>query len=140
MQPAVQIRRGARRVSASCLFMRAIWGLLGYDLTMKFFGFRAVYRAVSRRTVSGSAIPDPALEQRICDAVDRASSFYWKRVFCLQRSAVTTRMLKRYGIQAQLVIGCRSLPFIGHAWTEVDGRPVNDSRVYRERLCILDRV
>ena len=33
---------------------------------------------------------------------------------------------RRNGIAAQLVIGCRPLPFESHAWVEVDGRVVND--------------
>jgi hypothetical protein len=75
----------------------------------------------------------------VCHAVDCMSSFYWKPLRCLQRSVVTARMLRAYGIQADVVIGHRAKPFLSHAWVEVGGRVVNDSPAYRNRLQILDR-
>jgi hypothetical protein len=121
------------------LVVEAVLQLLRYDLTMALFGFKIVHRALSRWPASG-ADSDRNTERPICTAIDRASSLYWKRVYCLQRSVVTTRMLRRHGIRAELVIGCQHVPFVGHAWTEVNGRTVNDSRVFSERLCVLDRV
>jgi hypothetical protein len=38
------------------------------------------------------------------------------------------------------VIGYRPSPFFSHAWVEVDGRIVNDSPVYQERLFVLERL
>ena len=72
--------------------------------------------------------------RRICDAVTLASCFYWKPVRCLPRAVVTTRLLRKFGVQAQMVIGYRPSPFFSHAWVEVDGRIVNDSPAYQERL------
>jgi hypothetical protein len=80
---------------------------------------------------------DSIVERAICDAVVLACCFYWKRVLCLQRSTCATRLLRAYGIRARLVIGYRPRPFFSHAWVEVDGRVVNDSPVYRQRLRIL---
>jgi hypothetical protein len=61
-------------------------------------------------------------------AVERASTWYPKKALCLQRSAVTTCLLRARGVQASMVVGVRPMPLLAHAWVEVDGRVVNDSR------------
>jgi hypothetical protein len=54
---------------------------------------------------------------------------------CLQRSAATTLLLRRYGKKAEMVIGVQFLRFKSHAWVEIDGAVVNDKpymlEVYR---------
>jgi len=52
----------------------------------------------------------------------------------LQRSVCTVRMLRKYGIDARLVIGYRPSPFFSHAWVEVNGRVVYGSTAYQQRL------
>ena len=51
-------------------------------------------------------------------------------VNCLPRSLVITEMLQQCGVFAELRIGVRiaSSGLIAHAWVEVEGAPVNDSR------------
>src|SRR6266480_3274767 len=44
---------------------------------------------------------------RVCDAVNHACSWYPKRARCLQRSAATACLLKKYGVPAQMVIGAQ---------------------------------
>jgi len=73
-------------------------------------------------------------------SVDEACVWYVKRAACLQRSVVTTWLLRRHGIAAQLVIGCRPLPFESHAWVEVDGRVINDLPQYQRAFVVLDRL
>ena len=90
------------------------------------------------KSVLGPPRPaDSMMERAICDAVVLACCFYWKPVLCLQRSMCAARLLRAHGIAARLVIGYRPRPFFSHAWVEVDGRVVNDSPVYRQRLRIL---
>jgi hypothetical protein len=51
---------------------------------------------------------------------------------CLQRSAVMVFLLRSSGVNAKLVIGCQKLPFLMHAWVEVDGEVVDEKpRVQR---------
>jgi hypothetical protein len=73
-------------------------------------------------------------------AVDEACVWYVKRAACLQRSFVATRLLRRYGFAADMVIGCRPLPFESHAWVEVDGRVVNDLPQYQRAFTVLSRI
>lgn len=77
---------------------------------------------------------------RVCQAVEEACIWYVKRAYCLQRSSVTTWMLRRRGVPAQLVIGYRPVPVDSHAWVEVDGQVVNDRPQYQKFFRVLDRL
>ncbi len=73
-------------------------------------------------------------------AVDEACVWYVKRAACLQRSVVATWLLRRHGLPAETVIGCRPLPFESHAWVEVEGHVVNDRPQYQNVFTVLDRI
>jgi len=73
-------------------------------------------------------------------AVDEACVWYVKRAACLQRSFVATRLLRQYGFAAEMIIGCRPLPFESHAWVELDGRVVNDLPQYQRAFTVLNRL
>jgi len=118
------------------LVIRALWQLVRYDLVNSTLGFKQVHRIVMRQGVVHRQV-QPEVESLICDAVSLASCFYWRPVFCLQRSFATTVLLRMHGIEGHLVIGFRPAPFFSHAWVEVEGRVVNDSPAYKERLQIL---
>jgi hypothetical protein len=116
---------------------RALWELLRYDLVLLLFGFGAIHRDISGLT----ARPRPAVEAtELITSLDIAMSLYWRRVHCLQRSAVLTRILRGHGVDGRLVIGYRSVPFFSHAWVEVGGRVVSDSQTYKDRLCTLEAI
>jgi hypothetical protein len=117
---------------------QVFWELLRYDLLAGISGFRGVHSKSSRR-VTGRRRSGMDLESIIPRVVAAASSFYWKPILCLQRSVVTMRVLRKHGINAEVVIGCRPAPFVGHAWVEVDGRAASDSRGYQQKLAILER-
>ena len=116
--------------------MRALVELLRYDFLHAAFGFRCVYRDVERQRLAAHGAGADT-ESQTCDAVTLATCLYWKRVYCLQRSAVAARLLKKSGVEARLVIGYRPSPFFSHAWVEVNGRVVNDSPTYKERMHVL---
>ena len=83
--------------------------------------------------------PGDEVDREISRAVDWAAAIYFKRVLCLQRSIAATRLLRAYGVKAELVIGCRLAPFVGHAWVEVDGRILSGPAAYPQHLQVLDR-
>ena len=124
------------RITHALLVLRALWELTRYDLVNATLGFRFIYRQVARQAVAAETFQSKT-ETLICEAVCLAACFYIKPVLCLQRSVVATRLLRRYGIHGRLVIGYRPSPFFSHAWVEVDGRVVNDSPAYKERLHVL---
>ena len=118
------------------LVVQAMAEMLRYDLLHCLLGFRRIYKDVERQPVVRRR-PEPDAEARVCEAVTLATCLYFKRVFCLQRSAVAARLLKKSGVEASLVIGYRPSPFFSHAWVEVNGRVVNDSPAYKERMHVL---
>jgi hypothetical protein len=73
------------------------------------------------------------------NAVTTACILYPRSSRCLQRSAVVTRLLRRRGVTAELVIGCHPSPLRAHAWVEVAGKVVSDDTPYVRYMQVLDR-
>jgi len=123
-------------MSYALLVIRALWELFRYDAIRAIRGFQYICRKLEEQPLP--PVEDASKrEQKVCQAVSLAACFYWKRVYCLQRSVATARVLRGSGIPARVVIGYRPSPFFSHAWVEVNGKVVNDSPVYRERMQIL---
>jgi hypothetical protein len=109
------------------LFWKALFGLLAYDLVGFNRNFSKMHKFVSSRRHTSRTPPNDAID-RVCGAVNYACVLYPRRVLCLQRTAVTTYLLRRIGVPAQMVMGAQKLPFKAHAWTEVNGRAINERR------------
>jgi len=124
------------RTAYALLAVRSLWELVRYDVVNLGSGFKRIQRQVARLPVASRTV-ETTTEARICDAVSLAACLYCKPVLCLQRSVVAARLLRKYGVNGRLVIGYRPSPFFSHAWVEVDGRVVNDSPAYKERLHVL---
>jgi|SRR5882724_5880016 len=122
----------------SFLVLKAYLKLILFDFYLARGNFEALYDKVRNYPVGTHSL-DPDATERICSAVDMACIWYWKEALCLQRSAATACLLKRYGVQAQMVIGAQQMPFKAHAWVEVDGRVVNDKPYTPEMYAVLDR-
>jgi hypothetical protein len=120
------------------LVLQAYSKLIYFDFYLTRGNFAAFYQKV-RKCPIGSPLKLPDVTERICAAVDMACIWYWKEVLCLQRSAATACLLKRYGVPAQMMIGAQQMPFRAHAWVEVDGRVVNDKPYVKEMYAVLDR-
>jgi len=121
----------------SFLVLRAYLRLIQFDLYLTRRNFQALYNKVRAYPIMKIPTSADSVEQ-ICSAVDMACIWYWKEALCLQRSAATACLLKRYGVPAQMMIGAQQLPFKAHAWVEVDGRVVNDKPYMREMYAVLD--
>jgi hypothetical protein len=103
----------------------ALIGLAIFDLILSLFSLKSLCTCVAKWPVRRSpGAPDAV--GRVCGAVDRATVWYPKKALCLQRSAVTTCLLRSHGIPARMILGVRPMPFMAHAWVEVDGSVVND--------------
>ena len=122
----------------SFLVLKAYWKLIQFDLYLARGNFAALYDKVRNYPTGAGAPADNAVEQ-ICSAMDMACIWYWKEALCLQRSAATACLLKKYGVPAQMVIGAQQMPFKAHAWVEVDGRVVNDKPYTPQMYAVLDR-
>jgi Transglutaminase-like superfamily len=122
----------------SFLVLKAYLKLIHFDLYLARGNFAALYDKVRNYPVRARTLEPNAIE-RINFAIDMACIWYWKEALCLQRSAATACLLKKYGVPAQMVIGAQQMPFKAHAWVEVDGRVVNDKPYTPEMYAVLDR-
>jgi len=122
----------------SILVLKAYLKLIHFDLYLARGNFSALYDKVRNYPV-GKRAPAPDAVERICSAIDMAGIWYWKEALCLQRSAATACLLKKYGVPAQLVIGAQQMPFKAHAWVEVGDQVVNDKPYTPEMYAVLDR-
>lgn len=120
------------------LALRAYLKLLYFEFYLARGDFAAIYEKV-RSCHTGKRTPCPGDVEKLRAAIDMACIWYWKEALCLQRSAATTCLLKRYGIPAQMVIGAQQMPFKAHAWVEVHGCVVNDRPYMAEMYAVLDR-
>jgi hypothetical protein len=117
----------------------ALTALALVDVVMMAAGFARFHRLVRGFPTVGERRGAPEAVSAICSTVDRAAVYYFKRAWCLQRSATTACLLRLYGVGAQLVIGVEKQPFYAHAWVEVDGRVVNDHPSVQRRYMVIER-
>ena len=131
-------RQSARRAALlAVLTVQAWFGLALFDLRRP-AGFARLCASLGRARAGGRG--SLATPHDIVWAVDEACVWYVKGAACLQRSFVATRLLRRHGFGAEMVIGCRPLPFESHAWVEIDGRVVNDLPQYQRAFTVLNRL
>jgi hypothetical protein len=115
--------------------------LIIVDLKLRLSGFVGIYKTVKRwRPISLLRKPTPDLIRIVCAAVDQAALYYFREIRCLEKSAVVVLMLRALGVPAELVIGCRKIPFASHAWVEVNRSVVNDNKDVGVVYAVLDRV
>jgi hypothetical protein len=120
------------------LFFQALFMLLAYDILSALCRFQAIHSMVrgwkvNRRTDASHLI------DKVCVAVNYACVWYPKQALCLQRSFVTTCLLRKRGVAAQMVLGAQKLPFKAHAWVEVDGRAINEHSNVQSIYAVWDR-
>jgi hypothetical protein len=120
------------------LFLRALLTLLAYDVLSTFCRFEAIYSMVKGWRVSGAPSEQDPIS-RVCTAVNYACIWYPKQALCLQRSFVTTYLLRKHGVPAHMVLGAQKLPFKAHAWVEVDGQAINERSNVQARYVVWDR-
>jgi hypothetical protein len=109
------------------LSWKAFLALLAFDLLRFGENFSRMHEFVQNWTVApGPITPDSV--QRVTQALNWACVWYPKKVLCLQRSSVLTCLLRSCGVGAQMVMGAQKFPFKAHAWTEVDGRAINERK------------
>lgn len=118
--------------------MKALLGLLAFDVLGLGRDFARMLRFVRSFKVCAHVL-DETLVQRVCEAINYAAIWYPKRVLCLQRSAVTTCLLRQCGVPAEMVIGAQLVPFKAHAWTEVGHSLLNERRDVQKVYGVLER-
>jgi hypothetical protein len=139
---AVTFRTGRterRRIVPTVVRFVLGWAFLVLVDLLSLLGFKSVYGFLRRLPQLGPTLA-PEKVPALVWAVDEAAIWYPKRVYCLQRSAVLTALLRLFGVPARLVIGYRPVPVDSHAWVEVDGVVVNDLQQYKRFYTVLDTI
>ena len=121
------------------LFLRALFALFAYDLVSVLCRFETIHAMVKNWAVAHRKGDAQNAIDRICTAVNYACIWYPKQVLCLQRSFVTTYLLRKHGEDAHMVLGAQKLPFKAHAWVEVDGHAVNERSNVQATYAVWDR-
>jgi hypothetical protein len=121
------------------LMLRAWISLLHFDIVLSFRGFPRAHEIIRTQKVCSFHGMSSAPVDKLCHAVDLACVFYFKQVLCLQRSSVTTILLRRHGWKAEMVIGTQVRPPESHAWVEIGRAVVNDKPYMREIYQELER-
>ena len=120
------------------LFFQAVFMLFVYDILSALCRFQTIYSMVRgwkvKNKTDGSDIID-----RVCMAVNYACVWYPKQALCLQRSFVTTYLLRNRGAAAQMILGAQKLPFKAHAWVEVNGRAINERSNVQGTYAVWDK-
>jgi hypothetical protein len=127
----------AREVTV-ILFFQALLMLLAYDVLSALCRFQTIYSLVRGWKVTGET-DDAGIIDRVCIAVNYACVWYPKQALCLQRSFVTTYLLRKRGVTAQMVLGAQKLPFKAHAWVEVDRQAINERSNVQATYAVWDR-
>lgn len=120
------------------LFVEAVAALFVYDILSALCPFQHLHRMVKGWTVVPRAYPSDLID-RVCGAVNYACVWYPKQALCLQRSFVTTYLLRKHGVPAQMTLGAQGLPFKAHAWVEVDGHAINERSNVQAKYAVWDR-
>lgn len=120
------------------LFLKALMGLIVFDIVTTFLPFRTIHSWIRSWKVAEHT-PSRKTVDYVCAAVNYACVWYPKEALCLQRSFVLTYLLRANGIAAQLVLGAQKLPFKAHAWVEVEGCAVNERSSAHMRYAVWDR-
>jgi len=120
------------------LFFRALFMLLAYDISSVLCRFQTIYSVVKGWKVNNKPAESNVIE-RVCVAVNYACVWYPKQALCLQRSIVTTYLLRKHGVAAQMILGAQKLPFKAHAWVEVDGRAINERSNVQATYAVWDK-
>ncbi len=120
------------------LFFQALFMLLAYDVLSAVCRFQTLHSMVKGWKVTGNPADSETID-RICMAVNYACVWYPKQALCLQRSFVTTYLLRKQGVPAHMILGAQKLPFKAHAWVEVAGRAVNERSNVQATYAVWDR-
>ena len=120
------------------LFFQALFMLLAYDLLSALCCFQTIYFVVRGWKVNSKTGGQGVID-RVCVAVNYACIWYPKQTLCLERSFVTTYLLRKHGVAAQMVLGAQKLPFKAHAWVEVDGQAINERSNVQATYTVWDK-
>jgi hypothetical protein len=139
----------ARRIARLRSLRREQWGVVlaslvllpAVQFSLRFRGFKRTARTLAQHSARRALPAEPAEARAIAEAVRLVAGRPAIGARCLGRSLVLWFLLRRRGVDAELVIGAdapRGGVLPAHAWVELAGEPINDAPNIRERFGAFD--
>lgn len=118
------------------VLVAALFMLPAIEIALRLRGMQRVATRLARWSDGAVVARDPSLPAQLAEPIAIVAGRPVVGARCLGRSLTLWFVLRRRGIDAELVLGTLAptdddLP--AHAWVEVDGVPVNDDPDVRER-------
>jgi hypothetical protein len=105
------------------------------QVMLKSRGLKRTAALLAARSDRQLGSPDRVEAASMADAVSLVAGRKVVGALCLGRSLLLWFLLRRRGMDAELVVGTKAPvdeAWMAHAWVELDGRPVNDVADVRE--------
>jgi Transglutaminase-like superfamily len=104
------------------------------QVMLKSRGLKRTARLLAERSDRPLGASDRAEAASIAEAVSLVAGRRVVGALCLGRSLLLWFLLRRRGMDAQLVVGTNAVgdTWMAHAWVELDGQPINDVADVRE--------
>jgi Transglutaminase-like superfamily len=105
------------------------------QLVLKSRGLKRTAAALAARSDRPRRAADREVATSIAEAVSLVAGRKVVGALCLGRSLLLWYLLRRRGMDAELVVGTKSAvddQWMAHAWVELDSQPVNDAPNVRE--------
>jgi Transglutaminase-like superfamily len=111
------------------------------QLMLKTRGLKRTAAALAARSDRPLGIADSSMAASMAEAVSLVAGRKVVGALCLGRSLLLWFLLRRRGMDAELVVGTKSSvddAWMAHAWVELDSQPVNDSADVRDYYSSFD--
>ena len=117
--------------------MQAFFQLVNVHRLMKRGGIKDLLERIQKKSSGNFYDPSEHEINKLAAAVDAASLFYPKKVFCLAWAATFVLLALKKNWSCQLLIGVQTNPFYAHAWAKCAGQVVNDDPTIADVLSII---
>lgn len=111
------------------------------QVMLKSRGLKRTASSLAARSDRPLGVIDRRVATEIADAVSLVAGRKMVGAMCLGRSLLLWYLLRRRGMDAELVVGARSPvddAWMAHAWVELDSQPVNDAPDVRQHYASFD--
>lgn len=126
------------------LLIQALLLMPTLSLTLRIIGLQRLMKILSRTTRENQIMPyAPDYAYRAANMTNLAAGQRPLQATCLQRSVVLWWLLRRKGIDSQIVLGIRkenARQLQAHAWVEYQGNVLNDRPEIRGEFTIFSEL
>jgi hypothetical protein len=123
-------------VSINFLILKSVCYFAYLTFKIKILSLHNAIRYVVNYSTKKASANSHNIED-VIRAVNKASLLFPLKSKCLLWSLVTTIMLRHNNITAQFNIGVQNMPFMAHAWVEVEDKIIADSHEIPKAMAVI---